>query len=180
MITITIPASEQWDPVKGQFINISKDTTINLEHSLLSISKWESKTHKPFLSTDNKSVDEVLEYIRCMCITPGVDSLVFNGLTQENVESITAYINDPMTATWINDRSKKRSREIITSELIYYWMIAFNIPFECQKWHINRLLTLIRICDIKNSPNKKMGKKQLAAENTALNAARRAALGTKG
>lgn len=180
MITITIPASEQWDPVKGQFIYIAKDTTINLEHSLLSISKWESKTHKPFLSTENKTVDEVIEYIRCMCMTPGVDPLVFNGLTQENVEEITKYINDPMTATWINDKSGKKSREIVTSELIYYWMIALNIPMECQKWHINRLLTLIRVCNVKNTPPKKMNKREIASRYASLNAARRKQFNSRG
>ena len=179
MITITIPGTENWDPVKSEFI-ITNDTTVTLEHSLISISKWEAKTHKPFLTREKKTVDEILLYIRCMCLTPGVDPLVFNGLTQQNIEDITAYIDDPMTATRINDKNAKHSRETMTSEVIYQQMIALGVPFECQKWHINRLLMLIRVCDIKSSPGKKMSNKELAAQNSALNAARRAKMGSKG
>lgn len=181
MITITIPGAEQWDPLHNEFV-ITKDTTVTLEHSLISISKWEAKTHKPFLSKNEKTIDEILFYIQCMCLTPNVDPIVFNGLTQQNIEAITSYIDDPMTATTINDpkAAGRAKKEILTSEVIYYQMVALGIPFECQKWHINRLLTLIKVCDIKNSPGDKMGRKELAASNTALNAARRAKLGTKG
>ena len=179
MITITIPGTEQWDPLKNEFLE-TKTITVSLEHSLISISKWESMTHKPFLVKTPKTMEEILLYIRCMCLTPGVDPLVFNGLTQKNIEEISAYIEDPMTATTIIDRSGKANREIMTAEVIYYQMIALGIPFECQKWHINRLLTLIRVCDIKSSPGKKMSRKDLAAQNTALNAARRAKSGSKG
>lgn len=174
MLQITIPGIDGWDERSEQFVSIPT-TTIMLEHSLISISKWESKWHKPFLkATDEKTPEQINDYIKCMTITPNVKPEVFNCLTAENLETIKAYIDDPMTATTITDRGgKKFSREIVTSELIYYWMVALQIPFECQKWHINRLLMLIQICNIKNQPDKKMGRRSTMQENAALNAMRR-------
>lgn len=183
MLRITIPAKELWDEEKEEFIS-TKEHTLDLEHSLVSISKWESKWHKPFLSNDTKTNEEILDYIRCMTITQNVDSDVYNNIPINIQEEIQEYINDKRTATWFNEgqNSKKsdRNSEQITSELIYYWMIAQNIPIKCEKWHLNRLLTLIKVCDIKNQPPKKMGKKAMMSRNTALNAARRKQLNTRG
>lgn len=178
---IVIPETEQWDEVNECFIHV-KEQTIVLEHSLVSISKWESKWNKPFLGKTNKTQEELLDYIRCMTITPNVDSAAYYALTNEIIEEIRDYIDAPMTATWFSEDKNPRSvsREVITSELIYYWMVALQIPFECEKWHINRLLTLIRICNIKNQPPKKMGKRATMSKNAKLNAARRARLGSKG
>lgn len=174
MLRIVIPGVDAWDEAKEEFVT-TQDTVLVLEHSLISISKWEAKWHKPFLSKDKKTPEQITDYIKCMTITPNVKDEVYNFLTKENIDDVLAYVDNPMTATTITDRSGARrvSRDIITSELIYYWMVALEIPFECQKWHINRLMMLIQICEIKNQPDKKMSRKSTMQQNAALNAARR-------
>lgn len=180
MLRIMIPATELWDRSKRKFI-ITKEQTLQLEHSLVSLSKWEAKWCKPFLTKDKKSVEETIDYIRCMTLTQNVDPYVYSAITNEHIEQINKYIEAPMTATWFaEEKNNKPSREQITAELIYYWMIAFNIPFECQKWHLNRLLTLIRVCNVKNQPPKKMSTKDLINRNSKLNAERRKLLNTRG
>lgn len=180
MLQINIPiVDEQWNEEKQEFID-AKEQTLCLEHSLVSLSKWESKWCKPFLSSE-KTNEEIMDYIKFMTLNKNVDPSVYNRLTSKNINQIIEYINAPMTATTFSkSTNEKRSREIVTSELIYYWMIAFNIPFECQKWHINRLITLIRVCEIKNSSPKKHSKREIMSRNAALNAARRKQLNTKG
>ncbi len=180
MLKITIPAAEQWDEAKEQFVS-TKEQTLQLEHSLVSLSKWEAKWCKSFLYTKDKTFEETLDYIRCMTTTQNVPPEVYDCLTAENIQTINDYISAPMTATYFHeDRMGRQSREQVTSELIYYWMIALNIPFECQKWHLNRLLTLIRVCNIKNQPPKKMNRRTIMSRNAAINAARRKQLGTNG
>ena len=180
MLRITLPAIEQWDEEKQEFIQ-TKGQTLQLEHSLVSLSKWESKWNKPFLAKGDKTNEETLDYIKCMTITQSVDPDVYNGLTQEHIDQINKYIEAPMTATTFRElKQSKSNREVVTAELIYYWMIALNIPFECQKWHLNRLLTLIRVCNIKNSPPKKMGKRATISQYAQLNAARRKQHNSKG
>lgn len=180
MLLITIPATELWDEKNCEFVKV-KEQTLQLEHSLVSLSKWESKWHKPFLSKDEKTGEEILDYIKCMTITQNVDPRAYNFLTRENMEEINRYIADPMTATTFSEKEGgKNGREIVTSEVIYYWMVALNIPPEYQKWHLNRLMTLIRVCNIKNQPPKKRSKRDILSSNTALNAARRKQLNTKG
>ena len=180
MLEIIIPATEQWDEKNQEFIT-SKEQILRLEHSLVSLSKWESKWCKPFLSRENKTMEETIDYIRCMTLTQNVDDHVYNLLTIDNIKKVNEYISAPMTATTFNDSNKKSGgNEIITSELIYYWMISLNIPFECQKWHLNKLFTLIKVCSIKNQPPKKMSKKDIMSRNAALNAARRKQMNTKG
>ena len=173
MLRITIPEAEYFDERTQSFIT-TKEQTLTLEHSLVSISKWESKWEKPFLSKDRKTTKETVDYIRCMTLTQNVDPNVYLAINDEIVEQVSKYIDARMTATWFNEENNKRggSHEVITSEVIYYWMIALNIPPEYQKWHLNRLLTLIRVCNAKNNP-KKMSKKDIFAQNRALNAARR-------
>ena len=180
MLQITIPAVELWDERKQEFV-ITKEQTLQLEHSLVSISKWESKWCKPFLTKQEKTFEETLDYIKCMTLTQNVDPEIYNYLTNENIKEINEYIGAPMTATYFSDeKTSKTSREQVTAELIYYWMIALNIPFECQNWHLNRLLTLIKVCSIKNQPPKKRSRKEIMRRNAALNAARRKQLNTKG
>lgn len=180
MLQITIPAMEYYDETKDEFSS-TKEQTLQLEHSLVSISKWEAKWHKAFLSKQDKTYEETLDYIRCMTITQNVNPEVYTRLTRANIEQVNEYISAPMTATYFaDDKSAKPSRETVTAELIYYWMIALNIPFECQKWNLNRLLTLIRVCNVKNTPPKKRSKKEIMNQNAALNAARRKQLNTKG
>lgn len=169
-----------WNDELQEFIDV-KECTLVLEHSLISVSKWESKWLKPFLSKDAKTREETIDYIRCMTLTQNVDPMVYYSLSNDNINEINKYIESPMSATTIkNDTGVRASREIVTSELIYYWMVAMEIPFECEKWHLNRLMNLIQICSIKNQPPKKMGRKALLSQNAALNAARRKRLGTKG
>ena len=157
--------------------------SILLEHSLRSLAKWEAKWKKPFLSKEQKTKAETIDYIRCMAVTPGVDPRVFQLLSDSNLAAINAYINDPMTATTFGSTKHNGppSREIVTAELIYYWMVALQIPFECQDWHLNRLLTLIHVCEIKNQPKKK-GKmdRNALAERNRITEARKARLGTTG
>lgn len=179
MLEIIVPSSEQYDEALNRFVYI-KGGTIIFEHSLVSLSKWEAKWNKPFLAKVDHSREEILDYIKCMAIGK-YDPIIFNGLTESNLNAINEYINAPMTATWFSEKNKNSSsRETVTSELIYYWMISYQIPFECQKWHLNRLLTLIRICSIKNAPPKKVGKNEMLRNRSALNAARKKQFGTHG
>ena len=182
MIRILLPEKELYDEVNNKFVYLPSRELI-LEHSLVSISKWERKWRKSFLNTDDKSFDEVMDYIKCMCVEELEDENDLYRLSEENVSDINAYIQDSMTATTFSDFSDNKntkSREIITSEIIYYWMIANNIPFECQYWHLNKLLTLIKVCSIKNSPEKKMSTSEILSRNKALNAARRKKMNSKG
>ena len=181
MLTITVPISpEGWDEKKREFVK-PKSQTLQLEHSLVSLSKWESKWQKPFYSKKDMSNEEALDYIKCMTLTKNVDPDVYNHLTQENIKTILDYIGNPMTATTFGKETNSgNNREVITSELIYYWMIASNIPFECQKWHLNRLITLIRVCSVKNAPPKKRSKRDIMSRNAALNAARRKQFNSNG
>ena len=185
MLKIHIPETnrEFYSDKLEEFVTIKcKETEIVLEHSLISISKWEAKYHKPFLSNTVPKTDvEMRDYIRFMSLTSNIDPNVYLVIPNSELERIAKYIEDPQSATTFSDQKNgKTSREIITSELIYYWMVALQIPFECQKWHINRLLTLIKICNIKNQPGKKMSPKDVMAQNRALNASRRARLHSRG
>lgn len=184
MLQVTIPAVESFDEKTNEFIS-TKEQTLQLEHSLLSLSKWESKWKKPFLSTEQRSYEESVDYIRCMTITQNVSPDIYRFIPPDIVKQVSDYIEDPMTATWFTNSTGsssqgKKNSEATTSELIYYWMIALNIPMECQKWHLNRLLTLIRVCEIKQEPQKKMSKRDIMSRNKALNEKRRAALHSKG
>ena len=180
MLTIYIPASEQWDEQKQEFIS-TKSQELRLEHSLVSLSKWEAKWQKPFLSKKGITPEEMLDYVRCMTLTQNVSPLVYSSLTAENVKQINDYIDSPQTATTFHNLNERGGTgEQITSELIYYWMVTLQIPFECEKWHLNRLLTLIKVCSIKNEPEKKMSKKAIHSQNAALNAARRKSLHSRG
>lgn len=180
MLQIVIPETQLFNEADDTFINI-KEQKLQLEHSLVSLSKWESKWHKPFLTNEQKPQEETIDYIKCMTITQNVKPEVYLCLNNDHIQQINRYIEDSMTATTIReDKPKKINNEQITSELIYYWMIALNIPFECQRWHLNRLITLIKVCNIKNEPPKKMSKRDIMSRNAALNAARRKQFNTKG
>ncbi len=181
MLQVTIPETELFDEVRQEFIYVNKPVTLTLEHSLVSISKWESKWKKPYLSDKEKSAEETIDYVRCMTITQNVDPNVYYALTAKNLKDIEEYIKDPHTATTITERGHvKKNGEGITSELVYYWMCAYQIPFEAQKWHFNRLMTLIRIAGIKNNPDKKMSRKDAFIQQRELNALRRARSKSKG
>lgn len=187
MLTIIVPGKEDFDDNKQEFVT-TKTTKLVLEHSLISISKWEAKWHRPFLNNSNRTTEELIDYIKCMTITQNVDPEVYNHLSDENITQIKDYLEDPMTATTfggdnLRKNEKKGRGRIITSELIYYWMISLQIPIEFEKWHINRLMTLIRVCNEENKaqdPNNKMSKSQLMARNRALNNARKSKYHTKG
>ena len=180
MLQLVIEPREEWNETTQEFV-YTKGQTLQLEHSLVSISKWEAKWCKPFLSKDQKTYEETIDYIRCMTLTQNIDPRIYSLLSKENVEKVNEYIEAPMSATKVpEEKNGPKSRETITSELIYYWMISYQIPFECQKWHLNRLLTLIRVCSFKNAPAKKHSKRDLMSRNAALNAARRQQMNTKG
>jgi macrodomain Ter protein organizer (MatP/YcbG family) len=172
--------TEGWDETRQEFVE-PEVFTLKLEHSLVSLSKWESKWHKAFLTKTEKTEEEILDYIKCMTLNENVDPTVYQCLSNYDFMKINEYIENPMTATVITEeKGSKNNRETVTSELIYYWIIALNIDFECQYWHLNRLLTLIRVCNIKNTPPKKMSKGDIMRRNSALNEARRKQLNTKG
>lgn len=179
MLTITIPAQEFFNEATQEFIT-TKEYTLQLEHSLVSLSKWESKWNVPFLSKNQKTIEQTLDYIKCMTISQNIPPEVYNYLTNKNIQDINDYIESAMTATTFPENGNKNNREIVTSELIYYWMISLNVPMECQKWHLNRLLTLIRVCNVKNAPPKKMSSRDIMTRNAALNAARRKKFNSKG
>lgn len=189
MLEVIIPKQhyELFDEKKEEFLPIVdiKETKIQLEHSLISLKKWEQKWHKPFLSKSDKlTYEELSDYIRCMTLNHGVDPEVYNWIPEEVINLIVEYIKDPMTATWFREDklvgAQKNSREVITAEIIYYWMITLNIPVEFQKWHLNQLLTLIKVVNIKNQKPTKRDPKEVAKERAALNAKRRAELKSKG
>lgn len=183
MLEIIVPQTELFDENSQTFL-FCKETPLTLEHSLVSISKWESKWHEPFLVNKNKTDEQMRDYCRCMTITQHVDPVVYQCLSNKNLEEIAAYMNDPMTATTISKKEGQAksggSGEIMTSELLYYYMITLGIPVDFQKWHLNRLIMLINVCNEKNKPAKKMSASEIAQRNRALNASRRKRLGTKG
>lgn len=180
MLELIVPENEIYDAAKNQFITIPS-CVITLEHSLISLAKWESKWHTPYLNNSQKrTMAQELDYIRCMHVGPVKNTHVFKALTPENIQCIKNYIDDPMTAATFPKSKSKPSREVVTAEILYCRMFANNIPMECQKWHLNRLLALIRACDIKNGPVQKMSKRETAMRNAELNAARRAKLNTRG
>lgn len=180
MLQLDIEISpESWDEINERFIE-PKTVKIQLEHSLISLSKWESKWCKPFLSKEDKTEDETIDYIKCMTLTQNVKPETYMHMSQADFQKVIDYINAPMTATTFSDNKKRsNNRKIITSEVIYYWMIELEIPFECEKWHLNRLLTLIRVCEAERNPSK-ISKREIMSNNAALNAARRKKYNTKG
>lgn len=179
MLTIEVPGDEFYDESRNEFI-YGKVTVLQLEHSLVSLDKWESKYHKSFLST-KKTEDEMIEYIKCMTITQNVKPEVYRRLTPQLVKKISDYMSDPMTATTFKEKDgPKRSNKIVTSEQIFAQMIELNIPPEYRKWHLNKLLTLIRTLSVMHNPGKKMSKRELYGQNKALNAERRKKLNSKG
>lgn len=180
MLTLTVPGVEYFDERKQEFLTL-EDSELVLEHSLISLSKWEMKWKKPFLSKEEKTQEQTIDYIKCMTLNEIEDETVYYRLSAENYKAINEYIDDPMTATWFReDKNQKQGRDVITNELIYYWMIALNIPLTCENWHLNRLFTLIKVCNTKNAPSKKMSKRDIAEQNRALNEARRKQLNTNG
>lgn len=181
MLTVEVPLTEQdYFNAETEKFEVGETFALELEHSLVSLSKWESKFEKPFLGPEAKTAEETLWYIEAMTVTPNVPPVVYSKITSRNLEAIKAYIDAKMTATWFKAEPSKRQKEVITAEIIYYWMISLNIPFECQNWHLARLMTLIQVINQKNAPQKKMSPKELAARNRQLNEERLAKLGTKG
>lgn len=178
MLTVIIPEGESFDKVKDEFVTLDS-VTLTLSHTLVSISKWESKWLKPFLSELQRTDEETLDYIQCMS-SSHINPETMARLGNVELGIIRDYIQAPMTATVINDKGKGGKAEVITSEIIYYWMVALNIPWECQHWHLNRLMMLVNVCNIKNTPSKKMSKKETMSSNASLNAARKKAMNTPG
>lgn len=179
MLTITIPQRRFFVEETEEYLYMPAKT-LKLEHSLLSVSKWESKWHKSYLSSKEFTPEESMDYVRCMSLDPNVTTETIKQLTTENYEEIRAYIENPMTATTFRDDGKKHQKQsIITSELIYHMMLQYGIPFECEKWHLNRLFTLLRVCDAKHSPTRQT-KAETAAMYRALSESRRKKTGSHG
>jgi hypothetical protein len=180
MLTVIVSGTESFDEATGKFLVVD-GTTLELEHSLVSLSKWESIHEKAFLGKEAKTSEEVVSYIECMVLTSEIPPEVFQELSEANLTAINDYLNAQMTATsFMETPGAKNSREVVTSELIYYWMTVFSIPFECEHWHLNRLFTLIRICNIKQEKPKKQNRAQIAARNRELNEQRKKQHGTMG
>lgn len=181
MLTITVESAEMFNEKTLEFIE-PRRYTIQLEHSLISLSKWEAKWNKPFLSKENKTGEETLDYIKCMTVSQNIPEEAYMLLSSQNMKEIEDYIAAPMSGTKISktEQSQSGKKQIITSEVIYGWMVALGIPFECQKWHLNRLLMLIQVCGIQNSPPKKMSKREIYKNNRSLNEARRAKANSRG
>lgn len=186
MLEITIPKNEVFVSETNMFIQIP-ETKLQLEHSLISLRKWESKWHKPFLGKagkpEEKTSEEIIDYVRCMTVGKIPNLNIYQFIPTDILEQIVSYIKDPMTATWFGKTESEKNPlngDTVTAEIIYYWMIALNVPVEFEKWHLNQLLTLIKVINIKNSPKKKMSKKEEAQQRAALNKARRAKFNSKG
>ena len=179
MLHLVIPAAEFYDEAKEEFVQKS-ETSLTLEHSLISISKWESRWGKPFLGSDEKTEEQTFDYIRCMNVNNNTPKDVYARIQNEQMAEIQQYIDSKQTATWFREGSEPPNREIITSEVIYYWMIELNIPFECQRWHLNRLLTLIRVINEKRKPSKAMSTSEIISRNKSLNAQRLKQYNTRG
>lgn len=180
MLTITIPGDENWDEETEQFITVG-DIVLDFEHSLVALSKWEQIWEKPFLGLKEPTTEEVMAYMEAMIMTPNPPPDALDRLSQENVIQINEYINSKMTATWFSEqRNMPRSREVITNELIYYWMTVYNIPMECQNWHLNRLFTQIKVANLKQEKPKKMGKSEVLRNQRTLNEQRKAQLKSRG
>lgn len=190
MLEIVIPEQhyEYFDDVKNEFGEVNvKETKLQIEHSLISLKKWEQTWHKPFLGNSEKTYEELSDYIRCMTLNHGVDQEVYHWIPKDVLEKIVEYIKDPMTATWFKKNSLigaqkviNGQKEIVTAEIIYYWMITLNVPVEFEKWHLNQLLTLIKVINVKNSKQEKKDPREAARERAALNAKRRAEFNSKG
>lgn len=179
MLQITLPV-ELWDEGKQEFVYLPGQT-LELEHSLASLSKWESKMGKPFLTKDAKTYEESLEYLKCMMLTPGVTEETYEYLMSHQLHKVDDYINSSMTATILPpNRGRKGRPEIITAEVIYYWMIAMQIPSQYEYWHLNKLITLIGVCNVKNSPTKKRSSDEILRDQMALNEERCKQLNSKG
>ena len=196
MLTLTIPGSQRWDPNKEEF-QYTKPVELRLEHSLVSLAKWEFNWHIPFLSNSGTlTPEQQLDYVRCMTVTQGVDPDVYQRLTKENHRAINQYIDDPATATWFRGEPKpnepkstqkprpkpraRHGRTETTAEVLYCQMFQLGIPKECEKWHLNRLLTLLRVCQEVNMPPKKIPRGEAMAQQRLLNEQRKARLHTKG
>lgn len=180
MLKIIVPGIELFDDERQVFIT-EDESVLELEHSLVSLSKWEETWEKPFLGDAKKTPEEILGYVQAMCVTPDVSPEVFRRLTEENVQAINNYVDAKMTATWFSSATGSApSREIITSEIIYHWMFALKVPMECQNWHLSKLFTLIKVINEKRNPPKKMTQREIMEQNRRLNAQRRAELKTSG
>jgi hypothetical protein len=184
VLVLEIGATEGFDNKTQTFVKVG-GVRVEMEHSLFSLSKWEQIWEKPFLDPGGRTAEETISYIREMILTPDVPEEVFQRITNDDVKAVNAYINRKMTATTFNEATTpgsgpKTAREIVTAEVMYYWLVALNIPFECQYWHLERLITLVRVINLKQQPPKKMSRRDIAEQQRKLNAERRAKMGTSG
>lgn len=184
MFVLNIKEKVLWNEKDQEFVTISP-YTIKIEHSLLSIRKWESKWHKPFMTQTQKTQAEQKDYVRCMTIGYELPEEVYATLDAQEMNEVFTYMNEPMTATWFSENDQKQAKskmgsETVTYEIVYYWMSKLNIPYDCEKWHINSLMTLIKVSMLKEQPSKKMSKRDVMSQNRALNEQRKAKMKSKG
>lgn len=180
MLKLVLPETEYYDETQNLFVT-QEPKTLVLEHSLRSVARWESKWNVAFLSDKEKTREQTLDYITCMSVNKNIPDSLLQRIGNKELQTVSDYINAKMTATTITRRGTKRpTSEIVTAEIIYWWMIQYGIPPEYEKWHLNRLLMLIEVCNLKSGPQKKMGRQEQMAQQRALNKARQAKYKTKG
>ena len=179
MLKFNLPSIEFYDERTNRFFD-KPSVDVRLEHSLASLSKWEQKYKKPFLGSAPKTLEESRGYVVCMSLDENFTEQDYYRLSSEQIQQVQDYITDQRTATTINRRKTGPSREVITAEVIYYWMVSLMIPFEAENWHLSKLLMLIEVCAVKNQPKKKMSRSEALSRQRALNAQRRSSMGTSG
>lgn len=180
MITIDLGTLEYYDSEKNEFV-YEEGGKVRFEYSLKMLYEWEGKWKKAFLKGNkNLTTEEAVDFYIMMALDP-IDKKFMTG---EAMETLSKYVNDPQTATTFadgqNGNTSPSKGKIFTSEELYAMMITSNVPLDFENRNLNRLITILRVISVQNTPPKKMSKNDIYRQNAALNAERKARLNTKG